>query len=220
MEESQLKNIAKQLRRPEGDDGLKVASVMNSGNELINRWSIEALDIQRGDRILELGMGNGYFVKEILSVQPDVKYTGLDISSLMVEQSLHLNQRFIDQGQADFILRTPGPVPFSDDEFNKIFTINTLYFWEEPIHELKELKRVLTDDGILIISIRPKEVMKNYPFTKYGFNMYSESEVVELLEKNSFQVISILRRQEPDQKIGEITFPVSSLIFTAKPVKL
>ncbi|MBK7811139.1 MAG: hypothetical protein IPI50_07870 [Saprospiraceae bacterium] len=63
MDEQTLKEIAKQLRQPSGEFATQVGQKMNEGNLHINLNTIEALNLQKGDHILEIGMGNGFFVK-------------------------------------------------------------------------------------------------------------------------------------------------------------
>ena len=37
--------------------------------------------------------------------------------------------------------------PFGDEEFDRLFTVNTIYFWEDPAHTLSEVHRVLKPGG-------------------------------------------------------------------------
>ena len=72
------KTLAEQLRQPEGSLGIKVGENMNKGNRLMNLETIRQLEIAENDNILEIGMGNGYFVKDIITAATNVTYTGCD----------------------------------------------------------------------------------------------------------------------------------------------
>ena len=61
-----FRTIASQLRLPEGAIGKEVGANMNKGNRLMNLEAIKHLGISENDNILEIGMGNGFFVKDIL----------------------------------------------------------------------------------------------------------------------------------------------------------
>lgn len=37
--------------------------------------------------------------------------------------------------------------PFGDEGFDRLFTVNTIYFWEDPAHTLSEVHRVLKPGG-------------------------------------------------------------------------
>ena len=60
---------------------------MSVGNQLINEWTIDALDLQPHDNVLEIGMGNGAFVDKITAGDKSIRYTGLDYSPLMIEEA-------------------------------------------------------------------------------------------------------------------------------------
>lgn len=116
---------------------------MNEANLNMNNCTIKHIDPQANDRILEIGMGNGYFVKDILNVHPSITYSGIDFSPTMLEEANKINQSFVDERRAKFQMANAELMPFEENSFNKIFTINTIYFWENPDKVLIECKRVL-----------------------------------------------------------------------------
>jgi ubiquinone/menaquinone biosynthesis C-methylase UbiE len=216
MEEEKLKEFAKQLRKPEGDFGLEVGEKMNKGNVYINQYTIEALSVSAGDNILELGMGNGFFVKDILNTDPSVQYTGYDFSQDMVKESIRRNQNFVTENRAQFILGDAQSMPFEKEVFNKAFTINTIYFWENREKVLSEFRRVLKPEGKLLIAVRPKRNMEQMPFTKYGFTMFSKEDLAALLADNGFNVTSVIEKTEPEQELGGKKLVAETLIIGAE----
>lgn len=193
-----FKLLAAQLRKPQGDFGKEVALQMNVSNDVLTLSSIRALNLAPGDNVLEIGMGNGLFCKDILKVE-NTRYTGCDFSELMVNEASGINKDFIAAGKARFVLGNAADMPFSDDSFDKIFTVNTIYFWDEPAKVLSEIKRLLRQDGILAIGLRTEESMKVLPFVQYGFTGYDKSKIKKLLEENGFEIIDII--VENDKKI-------------------
>ena len=216
MHEDFLKEIARQLRQPHGEHATEVGERMNQGNKLMNLLAINTLSAQANDVILEIGMGNGFFVKYILALAPAIHYIGCDFSEEMVRAAIQNNQEFIKNGQAKFFLATADSLPFESPTFNKILTVNTLYFWENPPLILNEIKRVLKPEGQLLIAIRPKEIMEQYAFTQYGFTIYTKEELSDLLSDNGFKVVQISEQQEPDQEINGETVSVASLVVCAE----
>ncbi len=218
MNEEEAKGLAQQLRKPEGEFGVQVGERMNAGNQFMNRNTIEQLNVQPGHHILEIGMGNGFFVKEILEKDPSIQYTGCDFSTLMVKESIKMNQEWIERGQASFLHSTADHLPFEDHRFDSIFTINTLYFWEHLEKELAELRRVLKPDGKFVLTIRPKKYMEKLPFTQYGFQMYSRQEVVQLLQNHRWKVVEVIEKTDPPiDWFGEVMEP-ESLIIVCKTI--
>lgn len=205
MDEQQLKQTASQLRKPHGEDGVKIAEFMNKGNRDINLNTISIVSPEQDDAILEVGMGNGFFVPEIVSKHPEIQYTGCDFSELMVEEATKLNTEWISKGQAKFILSDIAALPFKDNSFTKIFTINTIYFWEDEGVVLQGIKRILKPNGKFIVALRPKHQAEKYPFIKYGFKLFSKEDITKLFEENGLEVSTIIEQKEPDFDMnGEI----------------
>lgn len=213
------KVIAAQLRKPTGEFATKVAETMNEGNRQINLDAIDALNLSVGDQILEIGMGNGFFVKEILSRSNELKYTGCDFSKEMVEQSTQMNAELVDDGQVSFYLNNGIKLPFEKESYDKVLTINTLYFWADQALILSEIWNVLKPKGQLTIAIRPKSVMKKYPFTEHGFNMFDKEEVIYLLEQYNFKVTEVFENEEPEQDFGGVKMKVANLVVNAQKVE-
>ena len=215
MDEALLKGVASQLRQPHGEYAIQVGEKMNVGNAYINRYTIEALQVSRHDNILEIGMGNGFFVKDILAVDDSIKYCGCDFSVIMVEEANKMNAAFVAEGRASFRLCDAAALPFEAGTFNKICTVNTIYFWDDHKATLAEIRRVLQTNEQLIIAIRPKETMQHYPFVKYGFTLFSKTALIDFLSSNGFTVTSIIEKDEPPQEIGGVSMTVESLIVCA-----
>lgn len=201
MDENALKQFAQQLRKPEGEMGKKVGEQMNSGNEIMNRATLKEINPQPNDVILEIGMGNGFFVKEILSIDASIHYVGCDYSELMVQEAEALNSSWIKKKQAQFIQTSADTLPFEDNHFNKAFTVNTIYFWSDPNKELTELHRVLKNGGTFVLTVRSEESMKNIPVTQFNFTLYNQEQISTLLERNGFKVKEVVIVSEPEREL-------------------
>ena len=215
MNEETVQAIAAQLRQPGGEFGIQVGEKMNESNLHINLNTIDAVHPSANDRILEIGMGNGFFVKNIVAADLSIKYTGCDFSETMVHEARKLNQQFIENGQVQFEVAGADKLPFGDEIFNKIFTVNTIYFWDDAPLIFSEIRRVLKANGTLIIAIRPASIMQHYPFVKYGFRLFNREELAALLTSNGFRIISIVEKQEPDQEINGEKINVETLLACA-----
>ncbi len=210
-----LQQLAAQLRKPEGETGKQVGEVMNKGNRLINEWAIQALSLQDKDVVLEIGMGNGAFVKDILTEHPQITYYGIDYSSTMVDEALLLNNKFIEEGRASFSRGDAKDLPFKADLFTSIFTVNTIYFWEGAQAELEEIKRVLQPGGRAVFAIRTKNTMAQMPFTEYGFMKYDLHELTTLLADH-FHIIEANEKKEPAYLFNEETMVLENAIVVCK----
>ncbi|OUS01034.1 SAM-dependent methyltransferase [Flavobacteriales bacterium 33_180_T64] len=216
MDEKTLRTIAGQLRQPSGNYAIQVGKKMNEGNLHINLNTFKALNLTKRDHILEIGMGNGFFVENILSSDNSIKYTGCDFSEIMVVEARKQNNVFITNGQARFCKANANDLPFDSEFFDKVFSINTIYFWDNPKIVLSEIWRVLKPGGQITISVRPKSIMEHYPFVKYGFKMFTKEDLAELISKNNFKVIDILEKNEPEVEINGELIKTSTLLIKAK----
>ena len=189
MKQEELQAIASQLKHPTGDKGIEMGNMMNETNINMTHHSIQNLHIQSGDKILELGHGNAGHVAFLFEQAQNLKYYGLEMSELMFHEARQINRNFVSQKQAVFSLYDGNKIPFEDLSFNKIFTVNTIYFWENPEQLLLEIHRVLLQKGIFCITFAEESFMKQLPFTQFEFDLYSTEKAEKLIEKTPFKII-------------------------------
>jgi|GEM_PF-110881 len=213
--EEELQVLAAQLRKPDGDIGVQVGERMNTGNAAMNLHTLAVLAPQAGDNILEIGMGTGHFVKNILLMDGSIRYTGCDYSELMVKTATEKNQHFVQQERASFVHGNARELPFNAETFSKVFTVNTLYFWDDHDAVLQQLKKVLRPDGVLILSIRPKENMDTFPVTKYNFASFAQEDVEALLQAHGFAHVKTTHIKEPPEPLMGKMIQKETLIVAA-----
>lgn len=223
MKPNYLKQIllgifSKQLRRPSGLLAKSVGNKMNEINSLLYDFTIERMHLADNDFILEIGFGNGKLFNRIFSRVNNLTISGLDFSPAMIKEANCINRKFIVSGKLVLKLGNSNKIPFADQSFNKVFCINVIYFWENPAEHLKEIFRVLKPDGKFFLSVRSKESLVKMPFTKYGFTLYNQDEITQLLEANHFKIVQIEKSNEPDQEIDGKYYMVDSLCIVATPV--
>ena len=194
MEEKDLKILAQNLANPEGETGIKVAEMMNATNIGMTLESIKTLLIEDDENVLEIGHGNAAHVKSLLNLAKDLKYTGIDISETMHNEAQRLNDEF--KNQAEFVLYEGTKLPFEDQTFDKIFTVNTAYFWKQPVDYLNEIYRVLKDSGTFVLTFGQRDFMETLPFTQYDFKLYNSDEMEETVSKSHFKRMKISEKEE------------------------
>jgi ubiquinone/menaquinone biosynthesis C-methylase UbiE len=216
MDDNTLEVLAKQLRKPNGEMGKEVAQRMNKGNLSMNKETIDRLDVKPCDKILEIGMANGFFVKDVLSLADNISYTGCDYSELMVAEAEKLNSAYLEKGLVNFYHASADKLPLPANEFDIIFTVNTIYFWDNPAAILAELNRVLRPGGKLVVTFRPKQHLESNPFTKYGFLTYSNDEIKTFFEENALRIISMEEIQDEKLDIDKNKINTSLIVLTSQ----
>jgi len=189
MKKEELQAIAVQLKHPTGEKGIEMANMMHETNINMTRHSVQNLNIKAGNSILELGHGNAGHVEFLFEQAENLKYYGLEMSELMFQEARQINRNFVSQKQAFFSLYDGNVIPFENDFFDKIFTVNTIYFWQEPENLLSEIYRVLKPNGVFCITFAEESFMKTLPFTKFEFELYSTEKVEQLVQKTLFKMV-------------------------------
>lgn len=202
--EVELRRLAEQLSNPQGDFGLQVAKEMHKSNFGMTQSTLNSLGLKPGDQILEIGHGNAAHLEYLLSLSEEISYTGLEISKTMHSEARALNSHLAKEGMIRFNRYEGEKIPFKDNSFTKIFTVNTVYFWLDPLAFAKEIQRVLNPAGRLSLAFAQRGFMEMLPFTRFGFQLYDTQGLVNLLEKAGFSVVAIEDFEEDVQaKSGE-----------------
>lgn len=141
--------------------------------------------------LLDVGCGNGTFLSMVLN-KFDVEVSGIDISSGMIEK----NKELLD-GRADLKVGDSEHLPWNDGSFDIVTCNASFHHYPNPDLVLKEMRRVLRPDGILMIAdpFTPNEILRFFlniliKFSKSGdVRIYSRKEMQGLLEKGGFTLI-------------------------------
>jgi len=216
MTEDELKEVAGQLRKPSGKDAIETGERMNINNRHIYRYTLDAIRPAAGAHIVEIGMGNGHFVEELLEKEKDLTYTGVDYSEEMVTEATNRNKDAVRTGRAHFIHSDAARMPLPDNSADWVFTVNTLYFWEDIPATLAEIYRILRPGGRLLIAVRPKRSMQFYPFVRFGFNLFDREDIEQMLAGNNFEGIESIEQEEPDAARFDTTLKIETLIVMAQ----
>jgi ubiquinone/menaquinone biosynthesis C-methylase UbiE len=213
------KTLAELLKKPQGELAIQVGEKLNEVNETINQLSIDALDLKPGDKVLEIGMANGYFVRYLFAKQNNITYTGCDYSVKMVYEANRINEELVKQEKAEFILADAAELPFAEQVFDKIMVVATLYYFDKLEDVFSEFRRVLKPHGQLLVSIRPRSVMELFGTSDFSDHMFSREELRELISSQGFGILSEQEHQEPDIKMLEEYVPATSIIVVAEKLR-
>ena len=83
-------------------------------------------------------------------------------------------------------------LPFQANRFDKIFTVNTIYFWDDPAAVLGEIARALKPGGTLVIGFREPEGTRREQFEDNGFVFRSREDIRALCETSGLIVNSFV----------------------------
>jgi SAM-dependent methyltransferase len=185
--------LAAQARKPSGWFGRLVMSrFFNTANRRINDLAIERLEIQPTDRVLDIGFGGGYTLPIMAALARDGKVHGVDFSESMVQLAEKRCADLIQQGRIELRVSDLGSLPYADGTFDKVSTVNTLYFWPSPLANVREMRRVIKPGGRLVVAFRSRESLERAAKKLlYGFTLYDPEAVASLLERAGFTNVQI-----------------------------
>jgi len=97
-------------------------------------------------KFLEIGCGTGEFLERIISMDGRLKVWGVDISKVAID-------KVKEKGFEGFVLDVSRQeMPFSDDFFDIVYLGDVVEHLFDPDFMISEVKRVLKNRGILVLS--------------------------------------------------------------------
>lgn len=202
LSEEQLKNLAAQLRCPQGEMGIATGLNMNTNNQVMIAETLNLLHLQADAKVLELGPGNAQHLEALLQQYTISHYHGLEISQTMCEQATAQN-RHLTHTETLFSCYDGLRLPFENESFDAVFTINTIYFWEQPLLLLAEIARVLKPGGKCLLTFAQAAFMQQLPFVQYGFTLYDTEKIAALLKGTDLEIEAEWHKEDfPISKAG------------------
>jgi ubiquinone/menaquinone biosynthesis C-methylase UbiE len=188
--------IARQSRRPSGWLGEIVARVMAFETAPANRLAVERLAARPDEAILEVGCGHGRTLARLARTGCRL-LAGVDPSEVMVRVARRRLRRSIASGAVEIALATSSALPHPDDRFDAALAVHVLYFWTDPVADLREIRRVLRPGGRVILGYRPRdsEAVAALPGSVYALRSVDEAE--GLLARAGFATIQSIETQTP-----------------------
>ena len=138
-------------RKPEGTEGEEMLERMNQSHYEVTGWALSYWEMQEDDRVLDIGCGGGATLHRMAEKVTSGHVTGVDYSAVSVETSRRNNEKNISSGKMDVLEGSVENLPFADDSFDKIITVESFYFWPDPQENLKEVRRVLKSGGTFLL---------------------------------------------------------------------
>src|SRR5262245_43582636 len=96
--------MAQMLGKPEGEVGRAVGEMLNRTNANITAAVYERLMLRPGDRVLEIGFGNGRLLPALMALAEDLTYVGIDRAETMVTEATAHNAELVAAARASFRL--------------------------------------------------------------------------------------------------------------------
>lgn len=194
ISKNSFNKLASQFKCPSGEIGKQVGEQMDELNAPQNDWVLMLLNLQPSDQILELGFGTGKTLGKVAKIVKTGKIYGVELSDTMIDVASRKLKNEISLGLIKLYKENSENLPFPDNSFNKIFSVHTVYFWENLNKVFSQLFRVSTINGITAIYFVSPILVPSEEFHEY-----SQTEIVQQLTAVGYKDIQIQKKKFGEQ---------------------
>ena len=199
MQERFRSFMTKQFGNPSGLFGKFIGNGMARRNVYDAEWTVSLLNIQPHHHILEIGFGPGVSTQMASEKASQGFVAGIDHSRTMVQAASQRNAAAIRSGRMELRYGDVASLPYSDQSFDIVFSLHSIYFWPKPVDCLKEIKRVLKPGGLLAITIQPKDKWRPNVDSSI-MTLYFGSDVASLFSEASYRNIRVETPPQEDKE--------------------
>ena len=160
------------------------AESMARGHYAMTVQFLEGWIFKRDDFVLDIGCGNGWAVREMLKRGAGKGY-GLDLSPKMIDRA-----RALAGTKEEYIVASAENTTYHNNFFDKLLSIESLYYYEHPDLALKEWFRIAKQGaqiGIVIDLFKENE--GSHPWVdalSIPVHLKGISEYIKLLEDSGW----------------------------------
>lgn len=184
-----LQTIGKQFKQPKGFLGKIISKLMQKTNNFAYDILLNEMSIKNNENIFEIGYGHGVGIKKTLS-EADCFISGIDFSELMYKEAAKRNKKNIENKKVKLFFGNFINYDLKSNEYDKIFCLNVVYFWDELEKPFRKIRKGLKDNGVFYFFMEHQDKLHNLKFAKDDiFNKYSIEEVKEKLKLSGFSKI-------------------------------
>jgi 2-polyprenyl-3-methyl-5-hydroxy-6-metoxy-1,4-benzoquinol methylase len=116
-------------------------------------WVLQRAALMGGERVLDVGCGNGIYFEKIQQQKLELDYIGLDLLESMLQ-----NHPLKHEG-GKLTLSDAQDMPFEEDSFDLVMANHMLHHIEDMDKAISEIRRILKPGGLLVIATNSMNTM-------------------------------------------------------------
>ena len=145
------------------------------------------IDLNNTQKVLEIGCGVG-ITSAHLNAKYNMNVVGTDLDPEQIEIAKKFNKC---SDNLRFIEADAGRIPFGQNEFDLVLSLNVLHHINNWDKALIEVSRVLKPGGFYILFdiAFPKLITRLFKNIAKNYGAYTSKDIADLLKGNSFEII-------------------------------
>lgn len=164
------------------------------GEDRISPWflnnqklAISRLNISNDGNFLDVGCGTGSALRFASPLIKKYKACGIDISSKMVEKARLLSQT---NNNIEIVVGSAEQIPYPTSYFKYLICTCSFHHYQSPNNALKEIKRVMSSDGKLILIDSGRDVFLPIWLQDQFRQLFEKSHVRYYSTKEMFHLVT------------------------------
>ncbi len=182
--------VGSQFANPHGMAGVICCKIMNVINRAMYRRVVSLLQLPSGASLLDIGYGNGYLLKQIGKAYRAELY-GIDPSEDMKLLASRRNKAADRAGRLHLTTGDCCRLPYGEDFFHAVTSVNTVYFWLDTLTGLREIRRCLRPGMCFYNVVYTKEWLDALSYTEKGFLKFEPELLVALGYEAGFTAVTV-----------------------------
>jgi len=117
---------------------------MERDHRFLAERALERMALRPADNVLDIGCGAGWLARLLAAIVPEGRVIGMDIADEMVRRA---RRNCADIAHAMFTTGGAEEIPWEENFFDKVISVESAYYWPDPARGLGEIFRVLREGG-------------------------------------------------------------------------
>ena len=152
---------------------------------------VKQIETDDSATILDVGYGNGYLL-QLLDKKFACNLYGIEVSLDVEKLAYKRNKKGVDGGRIRLLQADCCDMPFEQQTFDFVTTVNTIYFWQDTQKGLSEIHRTLKDGSKFYNAVYSREWLQKLAYTKEGFKFFDKQDYIDLGKKAGFSEVEIV----------------------------
>ena len=106
--------------------------------------TLDRMQLAPDDNVLDVGCGAGWLSRMLAERVPEGRVVGMDISDEMIHRA---RRACVEMENLMFVVGGVDEIPWDANFFTKAISVESAYYWPDPVRGLLEIFRVLREGG-------------------------------------------------------------------------